>query len=170
MNGFIVEKEVKILSELLDRKLAVYGRIMEALREEAACLRSGSIEGLVTVVSTIDRHTERLHHVETLIEAAIGRMADLLGVQEQEKSLSTFIGLLPPIHQGKLGSHQPKLVQLQTQIGRINERNKAFIQDHLTLLRELSSSLLHPAPELTGYSNTGRPPSTALSYALDCEV
>lgn len=166
-----LEDEVNTLSQLMDQEIASYHLIIDELKEEAECLRTGATDSLVKVVERIEDHTETLRRLQTLIQASIGRTFEFLGKDVQERTLSHLAANLPPVYRTKIKSYQHRLTQLQEWVSKMNDGNKTFIREHLNFLADLTSWLIHPVIETPRYAKTGHPsPVVPLSYAFNREV
>ena len=54
-------------------------------------------------------------------------------------------------------SYQQTLVQLQERVRQMNEKNKAFIREHLAFLGDLTSWLINPVTETPCYPKAVHP-------------
>jgi hypothetical protein len=166
-----LEDEVNTLTQLMDQEIASYHLIIDELKEEAECLRTGAIDSLVKVVKRIEQYTETLRRLQKLIQASIGRIFEVLGKDLLERTLSHLAANLPPVHRMKMKFYQHTLTQLQDRVRPMNEKNKAFIREHLAFLGDLTSWLIHPVTETPCYPNrVHASPVVPLSYAFNREV
>ena len=166
-----LEDEVRTLFQLMDQQIASYHLIIDELKEEAECLRTGAIDSLVKVVKRIEHYTETLRRLQTPIQVSIGRVFEVLERDAEDKTLSHLAANLPPVHRTKMKFYQHTLTQLQERVRPMNEKNKAFIREHLTFLGDLTSWLIHPVTETPCYPKTVHAsPVVPLSYAFNREV
>ena len=170
MTMLSLEDEVKTVSQLMEQEITVYRLLIQELKKEAECLRTGAIDSLVKVVETIGHHTETLHQLQTLMEASIGRVFGIMEKGVEKKTLSHLVANLPPVHRAKMKSHQHALTQLQEWVSQMNEKNRVFIREHLTFLADLTSWLIHPVVETPCYPKTGHPSLAVPPYAFNREV
>jgi hypothetical protein len=165
-----LEDEVNALSQLMDEEISIYHLLIEDLKRESECLRGGAIDSLVEVVKAIEQHTDALRRLHPSIQSSIERAFEALEKDEKEKTLSRLVSILPPVYQGKVKSNQKILLQLHERVKRTNQKNRTFIEEHLILLRHLTSFLINPVPDPPCYPQTGRRPPTVAAYALNREV
>jgi hypothetical protein len=166
-----LEDEVKTLSQWMEQEIATYHLLIEELKKEADCLRTGAIDPLLKVVKVIERYTEALHRLQTSIQISIGRVFAALELDPKETTLPCLLAHLPPVPRAKMRSYQQRLRQLQEWVRQINDKNKAFIREHLTVLAEVTALLINPEVETPCYPRTGHSCSPAPApYALSREV
>ncbi len=166
-----LEDEVNTLSQWMEQQISTYHLLIEELKKEADCLKTGAIDPLLKVVHAIELHTEVLRRHQMPVQASIERVFKALNEETKEKTLSSLLPHLPPVQRAKLKSYQNTLRQLQEWVGQMNEKNKAFIGEHLTFLADVMALLINPVAEIPCYPKTGHPGSRVpLPYAFNREV
>jgi len=166
-----LENEIRMLSELMDQEVRGYRLIIEALDQEAECLKNGDIDSLLEVVKGIESHTTALRRLQAPIEASLHAAFEALGVDAEKQTFSRLTDDLPPEHRLKMKSFHRTLNELRERVRLTNERNKRFIREHVAFLSDLSSLMIRPVVEGPCYPNKGKPRTTvSLPYALNREV
>ncbi len=165
-----LEDEVRTLFEIMDQEVKTYRLIADALNKEAECLREGQIDPLLSVVKTIESYTTTLCRLQTSMGVSIGRVFEVMEKDVGDKTLSRLMADLPPVHRTKMKFYQHTLTQLQERVRLMNEKNKAFIREHLAFLGDLTSWLIHPVTETPCYPKTGHPSLAVPPYAFNREV
>ncbi len=166
-----MEDEMARLFNLLDREITTYRLMGDELKKESECLREGAIDALLSVVKEIGRHTETLRQLQRAVEASIESVLPAQKSPIVEKSLSCLIDHVPSVHRRQIKSYQLTIGHLQGWIKQMNEKNKAFIREHLNFFATLTSSLVHPNTETVFYPKTRRPSREMIpAYAFNREV
>jgi len=164
------EDEVNSLCQQMEQEIDTYRLLIHDLEEEADCLKRGAIDTLIRVVVRIEQRTATLQQTGASVQTSVEKLLDKV-TQEGDRTFERLLTMLPPSYRGRLKSNQKTLVQLQEWVRQTNGKNKLFIQDHLTFLSDLVSSMIHPPTDPPCYQKPGRSSSSVHpSYALSREV
>ncbi len=172
MEGF--ESDLREIFQLLEQEILKYQKLIEALKRESEYLRRNVTEPLMDVLKEIGNETEVIFSLEEKIKECLGNILSHIGLKEDEFTLSTLLPFLPISSQRKIHSYQRSLRELKVEVKQINDLNKAFIQECLTLWTDVVSTLIHPPIESQNYSyqgaKGGRRISPYLPLTLNREV
>jgi flagellar biosynthesis/type III secretory pathway chaperone len=153
-----MESQVQVLLRLMEEEISHYEELVKELKKETDYLRRGSPEDLLGSVKAVAPHVEAIQQIHQSIRKKI---AEVLNITGQEKTLVELMALLPPRDSQKLRKYQGTLDKLKEWVMQINSRNKAFIQDSLAYGRDLFSLLTPSTAAAPVYVQNGkkRPPA-----------
>ena len=164
------EDELNALCQRMEQEIDIYRLLIHDLEEEAESLKRGAIDTLIRVVVRIEQRTVTLQQIGASVQTSVEKLLDKV-TQEGDRTFTRLLTVLPPSYRGRLKSNRKRLAQLQEWVRQTNGKNKVFIQDHLTFLGDLISSMIHPPTESPCYPKPGRSSSSIQpSYALSREV
>ncbi len=133
-------KGVDTLYHLLDQEVSNYRQLIDEVKEEARCLRSGDTDSLILSVRAIEDRIEKIRMNEEEVRRKVQALLQEIGKGEGDPPLSSLLSFLPPAHRSRLSSYQRTLDHLKTWVKQINDQNTQYIRDCLDIL----SSLLRP--------------------------
>jgi hypothetical protein len=135
----------------------------DELKKQSECLRKGSTEALIESLQSLEIHES--------IPKTVEKMCAVLAPHEEKKNLSLLLPLLPAGDSQRIESYQKTLERLKKRSDRINERNKAYIQEALYYSKELVSLLTQPLADSSVYVQKGIKSSPApRPYSLNRKV
>jgi hypothetical protein len=143
----------------------------DELKKQSECLRKGSTEALIESLQSLEILTTAIRKIHESIPKTVEKMCAVLAPDEEKKNLSLLLPLLPAGDSQRIESYQKTLERLKKRSDRINERNKAYIQEALYYSKELVSLLTQPLADSSVYVQKGIKSSPApRPYSLNRKV
>ncbi len=162
---------LKDLFSAMGEEILQYHLLGEELKKQSESLRQGSAEALLESLQSLEIITAAIRKIHESIPQTVERMIAALVPLEEKKSLSHLLTLLPPGDSQRVESYQKTLERLKKWSDRINERNKAYIQESLSYWKELVSLLTLPLADSAVYVQKGIKSSPApRPYSLNRKV
>jgi hypothetical protein len=162
---------LKDLYSWLEEEILQYHLLGEELKKQSESLRKGSTEALIESLQSLEILTTAIRKVHGSILKTVEKILTVLAPQEEKKSLSLLMTLLPAVDSQKIESYLKTLEKLKKWSDRINERNKTYIQESLSYWKELISLLATPLADSPIYLQKGFKSSPApRPYSLNRKV
>jgi len=158
---------LKDLYDLLEEEIFQYHLLVEELKKESEHLRRGSVDSLTESLYSLEIHAAAIHKVHDSIQKTVGKVLAFLSPGEEKRNLSRLLAALPPEDAGRIKSYQNTLDRMKTWVGRINERNKNYIQESMNYWKDLVSLLTEPLAESPVYVQNGK---KSVSGSLPCTL
>lgn len=166
-----VEGLLKDVYSSMEEEILQYHLLGEELKKQSESLRKGSTEALIESLQSLEILTEAIRKIHESIPKTVEKIFAVLAPREEKRSLSLLLPLLPPEDCRKIESYQKTLDKLKKWSERVNERNKAHIQESLAYWKELISLLALPPADSTIYVQKGIRSSPAPQpYSLNRKV
>ena len=158
---------LKDLYDLLEEEIFQYHLLVEELKKESEHLRRGSVDSLTESLYALEIHTAAIRKVHESIQKTVGEALAVQNPGEEERNLPRLLAVLPPEDATRIKSYQNTLDRMKTWVGRINERNKGYIQESMNYWRDLVSLLTEPLAESVVYIQNGK---KSVSGSLPCTL
>jgi hypothetical protein len=143
------------LYSLMEEEILQYHLLGEELKKQSECLRQSSTEGLIESLQSLEILTSAIRKIHESIPKTVEKLFNVLAPHEEKRSLSRLLSLFPAGDSQRIGSYQKTLETLKKWSDRINERNKAYIQESLFYWKELVSLLTMPLADSSIYLQKG---------------
>lgn len=155
MESFSQKVDLISLYQLLNEEIKQYQGLIQNLKEEARYLREGQVEPLIKAVRSVEERVDQIWGIEEKLKELLKRIR--LNNSEQGGSLS-FPEIDSTVSKEdliKLKELQIKLNQSKEIVKRVNESNKRFAHEYLSILSEIISSMISPNQERLLYNRHG---------------
>lgn len=158
------------LSLLLREEEAAHELLMEELKRQEDYLKRGEVDLLARSVEKIDGHRKALVDLRLRVRALLGHLCPPVAAGRGD-SLETLLSELPqPYREGALAQARAT-GRLKGLIERINNRNKALIEETLLIFRELTRLITDDPLNSPGYAPVERKRAvSAVPFVLSREV
>jgi len=159
------------LFALLEEEILQYHLLAEELKKQSESLRRGSNDDLIESLQSLDLIASAIRKIHESVLSTAENLAALLDPRGEKKGLSPLLPHLSPDDRLRIESYQRTLERLRKWSGRINDRNRAFIQESLSCWKELISLLAMPPADSAIYLPKGIKSSPApRPYSLNRKV
>lgn len=144
------------LVEVLDKENSEYMTLIDLSTEKTSTIVKNDIEELQRIVTQEQLIVDRINALEKKREETVGDICKVLHVDSDVLTVKVLIDLLKkqPAEQKKLQSVHTKLKKTLDKMVRVNENNKALINQSMEIL-EFEMNLikgLKMAPETNNYT------------------
>jgi hypothetical protein len=147
---------LKDLYDLLEEEIFQYHLLVAELKKESEHLRRGSVDSLTECLQFLEIHASAIRKVHESVQKTVGKTLAFLSPGEEERNLPRLLAVVPPEDAARIKSYQNTLDRMKTWVGRINERNKNYIQESMNYWKDLVSLLTEPLAESPVYVQNGR--------------
>lgn len=166
-----LDKDLEGLYDLMEQQIAGYRHLLEEVKRVSRHLRPVSAEALIVSIKDIGEETDRLLHLGKRTEGKIGEILSRRGRAGEESSLTSLLGILPPVHHRRIGLYQRTLKRLRRWVEEVNGRNRVFVAESLSFVKQFLSLFMEPMKGSAVYAKDGQKRSLAFSpSSLDRRV
>jgi hypothetical protein len=166
-----MEKPLHRLYALLEQEIREYRCLIEELKEEAKTLQKNSSDSLMQAVHRIEGRTSAIVKLNRSVQDTIEGMMTDMKMDPSEKNLDKLVTVLPPPERRRIEGYRETLARLREWIGRINARNRSFIEEAANYWKGLFTILNQEVADSPVYIQDGRKKSPGLPpYSLNRKV
>ena len=166
-----MEKPLHRLYELLEREIEEYRCLIEELKAEAKTLQKDSSDSLMQAVRAIAGRTSEIVKINRSIQETVEGMMAAMNLGPAEKNWGELVTVLPLQDRQRIEGYGKTLAKLKEWAGRINARNRSFIEEARNYWKGLFSVLNQEVVESPIYIQDGRKKSPGLPpYSLNRKV
>lgn len=159
------------LYTLLNEEIIQYQGLIQGLKEESKYLREGQIEPLIRTVRFMEEIVNKIWETEEKVRELLKEKSPNNSSKGKTISFLEIYSLLSKEDQLKLKELRTRLNQSKEIAKRVNERNKRFAHEYLSILSEIISSIVSPPSERLIYDRPGGQKTIQPSLtSLDREV
>lgn len=151
------------LVEVLEEENTQYEKLIELSKEKKEAIIKADIQNLERITGEEQEITSYLRNVDIRRDTVLKDMADVLGKDFKEMTITRLIGYLEqqPAEQARLSEIRAKILETGTEMQAWNKRNDALLKQALEMV-EFDLTLfksMRQAPETANYNkdayNTG---------------
>jgi hypothetical protein len=166
-----MEKTLDRLYALLEQEIGEYRCLIEELKGESKTLRENSSDSLLQTVRAIECRTAAILQINRSIQETIAELIQGMDRAPTEKKLEKLVAVLPPHEGRRIEGYRQTLARLREWAGKINARNRSFIEEASNYCKELFFILNQEIAESPVYIQDGRKKSPGLPpYSLNRKV
>lgn len=146
-------RDITDLYSLLDEELTQYQLLINGLKTESEYLRTGQVEPLIKMVRFIEEKIGNVLEIESKVKNFIKMI-----IPNDSGNEASFSHLYPNIStydRSKLKNIERELNLSKKRVEDINEKNKRFAQEYLSILSEIIQLIVSPPSEKLFYDRKG---------------
>ncbi|MGQ9720130.1 MAG: flagellar export chaperone FlgN [Candidatus Jordarchaeum sp.] len=146
-------QDITALYSLLNEELTQYQLLINGLKTESEYLRTGQVEPLIKMVRVIEEKIGNILEIESKVKNFIKMIIPY--DSDKEASFSHLYSNISTYDRSKLKNIERELDLSKKEVQDINEKNKRFAQEYLSILSEIIRLIVSPPPEKLFYDRKG---------------
>lgn len=136
-----MDNSYRELYRTLDEEISLYKVLLAVMHKEQECILAADHEKLLETVSLVEQNVEAIKDVKRRRAAHMRAITTEAGASVDEPTLEGVIPLLPPRTASAVSDMLINLEGLIRNISRVNDENKTYVGDALSLYDEMIARL-----------------------------
>ena len=147
----ILAKLITVLSE----EIRMYNELLLVLRRKQSSIIEGKLEQLKETVASEQTILKKTEQLALSREASFREASNLLGQDQEIRSLSQLIGVVESTYAGRLKDIHHSLKRILKEVTLVNEENRYLLEYSIKFVREAVRELIKSSEQFPVYSAQG---------------